>query len=162
MKPCLILNGDYRVLGVVSWQRAATLEMQGKAYVAKHYSEAVRTASDFYQLPAVMVLKDKFVKFFKNKVKLKKKNVFIRDHYKCAYCGKVFKKDELTIDHVHPQSKGGKNTWDNLISSCFPCNRKKGDRLDIKPLWKPYEPQNNQIFIVDKMQPEWSDFLYTR
>lgn len=154
------MNPDYRVLGVVSWQRAATLEFQNKAYVLKHYTEAVKTASSYYELPAVMVLKDKFVKYFSSKVKLKKKNVFIRDRYKCAYCGKVFSKNDLTIDHVHPQSKGGKNTWENLVSACFPCNRKKGDRLDIKPLWKPYEPKNTQVFIVDKMQPEWSDYLY--
>lgn len=163
MKPCLVLNGDYRILGVVPWERAVTLEFQGKAYAVKHYTEAVKTASSdspFYQLPAVLVLKNKFVKYFRTKVKLKKKNVFIRDHYKCAYCGNQFKKDELTIDHVHPQSKGGKSTWENLVSACQRCNRKKGDGNSMKPLWKPYEPKNNQIFIVDRMQPEWKDYIY--
>lgn len=160
MKPCLVLNTDYRILGVAPWERAVTLEFQGKAYALKHYSEAIKTASGFYQLPAVLMLKTKYVKYFRNKVKLKKKNVFIRDKYKCAYCGKVFKKDDLTIDHVHPQSKGGKNTWENLITACFPCNRKKADNDIMKPMWKPYEPKDNQVFIVDKMQPEWGDYIY--
>jgi len=148
------------VLAVVRWQRAVTLEYQNKAYPLKHYVEAVPTATGFYQLPAVMILRDKYVKYFRSKVKLSKKNVFVRDGYKCAYCGQRFKKDELTVDHVHPRCKGGKNTWENLVASCFPCNRRKGDNTAIKPKFKPTEPRDNQIFIIDRMQPEWKEYLY--
>ena len=56
---------------------------------------------------------------------LTRRNIMIRDRFCCQYCGC---KRNLTIDHVHPQSKGGRNTWENLVTACMACNQKKGSR----------------------------------
>lgn len=59
---------------------------------------------------------------------LSRKNILARDHYSCQYCDKKLPPAELTLDHIHPQSKGGRDTWDNLVACCSPCNKKKADK----------------------------------
>lgn len=67
-----------------------------------------------------------------------------RDGYRCQYCGKP----GSTIDHVHPQSRGGENTWWNLVAACFGCNNSKADRTPeeagMKLLRTPFEPELNR------------------
>jgi 5-methylcytosine-specific restriction endonuclease McrA len=147
------------VLRVAPWKDAVCLEYQGKGLVLERYPEHVKTVKGYYQLPAVIVIKDRFVKFVRRKVKMRKKNIFIRDKFKCAYCGQTFDREKLTVDHVYPKSKGGKSTWDNLVTACILCNRIKGDTDKMKPLWKPYEPKAHQVFIVGKIQPEWRNYI---
>ena len=58
--------------------------------------------------------------------KITRRAVFARDNWTCQYCGS---RTQLTVDHVVPRSKGGGSTWDNIVASCAPCNRRKGDAL---------------------------------
>lgn len=62
-------------------------------------------------------------------IKYSRKNIFARDGYRCAYCGKQFKSEDLSIEHIVPRSRGGKSTWENTITACLECNHRKGDKL---------------------------------
>ena len=100
------------------------------------------------------------------KLVLNRKNLFERDHYTCQYCGKRMKSELLTIDHVIPRSRGGKNTWENLVLACIGCNKRKRNRLTheagMRPLKKPVKPKSIpgigiQISAIKKIS--WQKFL---
>jgi 5-methylcytosine-specific restriction endonuclease McrA len=85
----------------------------------------------------------------KKEVKFTRANIFERDKNTCQYCGKVFDKRDLNLDHVLPRDKGGQTTWENIVCSCIPCNTKKGNRLahqagmklikkPVRPKWRPF------------------------
>jgi 5-methylcytosine-specific restriction endonuclease McrA len=76
----------------------------------------------------------------KHTVRFSKSNVFLRDGYKCQYCGDHLDKRECTLDHVLPVSKGGKSTFENSTTACGPCNAGKGANHKVKPKNKPYRP----------------------
>jgi len=107
MERCVILNGDYTFLNVVSWKRAICLMVKEKAEVLKFSDQVLRSGEGeiVTHVPLVMRLIKIIRMIYKNKVPFTKKNVFVRDGYKCGYCGS---KQELTIDHIIPTSRGGK------------------------------------------------------
>ena len=89
--------------------------------------------------------------------------MYARDKYMCAYCGDVHEPNKLTIDHVHPKSKGGKNTWANCVTACKPCNLRKGsktlDKIGMELLYVPYAPNlfekmilKNRRILADQME----------
>jgi 5-methylcytosine-specific restriction endonuclease McrA len=96
------------------------------------------------------------------KVPLTKHNIFRRDGHKCGYCGS---KRELTLDHILPKSRGGGNTWKNLITCCKTCNGKKNDmtpsEASMELLVTPYAP--TMIQFIDKINNDprssWSKYL---
>ena len=107
----------------------------------------INTPSMRLRLPEVIVL-TAFNRFVKREVRLSRKNIFERDQHTCQYCARKFSKSELTIDHVLPRSRGGRDTWDNLVLACVKCNIKKGSRTPdearmpllrepAKPRWLP-------------------------
>jgi 5-methylcytosine-specific restriction endonuclease McrA len=61
-------------------------------------------------------------------VRLNRRNLYARDGNKCQYCGRRFPTSELSIDHVVPQSRGGENSWANLVCACVRCNARKGNK----------------------------------
>jgi len=82
-----------------------------------------------------------------------------RDNYSCVYCGS---KKNLTIDHLIPKSKGGGNSWDNLVTCCSPCNIKKGDKLlndtNMRLQKKPTEPTIFSDSIGRYLQDVWIEY----
>lgn len=149
MNQCILLNADYTFLNVVSWKRAMCLIAKGKVHVVKHSERLIRTAEGIaIKVPSVMRLIKLIRTLYINKVPFSKKNVLVRDGFKCAYCGNG--KERLTIDHIIPKSKGGRATFENCVSSCKSCNNKKGDRT----------PTEAQMFLkVKAYQPTISEFL---
>ena len=87
----------------------------------------VSAGGEAFQVPKTVVLK-KYVKMPDRAYRPNRRNIFLRDNYTCKYCKKQLSAEELSIDHVLPKSRGGKETWDNLVTACKPCNSKKGDR----------------------------------
>jgi 5-methylcytosine-specific restriction endonuclease McrA len=87
--------------------------------------------------------------------------VLRRDAWRCAYCSKPAN----TIDHVQPKSKGGADTWDNLVACCLKCNNTKGDKTLNEIGWtlgfQPKMPSGSQWLVrgVDRVEPEWDSFL---
>ena len=102
------------------------------------------------------------------KVRATKHNLFLRDHCQCGYCGKALTIDTTTKDHFIPVSKGGKDTWENLVAACSACNLRKGNELPGKkwtPKFAPYEPTFHQLLEARKKHPlvvddeAWIPFL---
>lgn len=138
----LVLNANFIPLNLVplstiSWQEAVCLIYKGKATAIEYYDKVVHSPSKAMQVPSVIVLKE--YKHFKKFAKLNKYNIKLRDEFKCQYCGHTFSHRSLTIDHVIPKSKGGKNTWENQVAACKSCNAAKEDK-DIKPIKQPKKP----------------------
>jgi len=99
-------------------------------------------------------------------VKYSRHNVYKRDKNQCQYCGQYCKKTIKTLDHVHPKSKGGKNTWENVVTSCKHCNGEKGsqtlDQLGWKLKKRPIAPEWKSHIGTpfNKVQNEyWNNFL---
>jgi len=123
--------------------------VKGKVQVLKHSERIIRTAGGIIiKVPAVMKLIKLIRTLYINRVPFSKKNVLVRDGFKCAYCGA--ERQRLTIDHIIPKSKGGKADFENCVSSCKPCNNKKGDRT----------PREALMYLkVKAYQPTISEFL---
>ena len=149
MDQCVLLNADYTFLNIVNWKRAMCLMAKGKVQVIKHSERLIRTAQGLaVKVPAVMRLIKLIRILYINRVPFSKKNVLIRDGFKCAYCGS--EKRKFTIDHIIPKSMGGKTNFENCVSSCKPCNNKKGNKM----------PSEARMYLkVKAYQPTISEFL---
>jgi len=145
---CVVLNADYSFIGIIDWKKAMTLIHKGRVEVLKYSDETISSFSNIFNVPIILKL-IKFIRmYFKKSVSFSKQNVFLRDDFRCQYCGKTIHKPEL--EHVYPQSKGGETTWENCVCSCSDCNRKKKDYLcsEIKmyPKRKPVAPTVTEFF----------------
>lgn len=145
----LLLDNTYFPVKIVSWQKAMVLLLTGKAEVVVDYNDrSIRSASAVFNLPMILKLNrrhhgDKVVRFTRM-------NVFLRDKCRCQYCAEYFAPHELTFDHVLPQSKGGKTSWENIVTCCTPCNTKKGAR----------SPREAQMRLLKSpRRPNWSATL---
>ena len=171
--PALVLNADYQPLSYFplstwSWKDALKAVFLERVNVVSEYSQVVRSPSIELKLPSVVSLKD-FIPL-PDKVAFTRFNVFLRDKFICQYCTKSFKVEQLTFDHVLPRSKGGKTTWENVVTSCRHCNTQKGNRtlkkIGLKLKREPYIPDHYQLKEIGRMFPpnflhqSWNDFLY--
>ena len=118
----LVLNASYEPLNITSWRRAAVMILKGKAEGLEHDDCLLRR--DVF-LPTVIRLRQ-FVRIPYKEMPLTRRNVFQRDGHACQYCG--YRGDQLSIDHVLPRSRGGPDTWENVITACIRCNVGKGNR----------------------------------
>lgn len=133
---CTVLNASYEPLAIVSSRRGLILVFEDKATITEeHPTYTVRSAHDIWPAPTQIVLKQ-FVKSrstHKIKAILTQRNLFLRDGHTCQYCGRhrsQLKSSEfLTRDHIVPQSKGGKDVWDNVTTACSKCNNFKADMM---------------------------------
>ena len=129
MEQTLLLNATYEPLKVVNWQKAVTLWCQGKVEVISVYDREVRAVSFSFKLPSVIRL----LRYIKIKrrfdyVPFSRANIYARDDHTCQYCGDGFPTSELTFDHVVPVAQGGRKDWENIVTCCVTCNRRKGGR----------------------------------
>ncbi len=168
MECTLLLNASYEPLKIISWQRAITLLFAGKVEVIEEYSREIHSVTFSLRLPSILRLL-KYVKVrSKHAVKFSRANIYARDNYTCQYCGTASSSEDLTFDHVVPVSRGGVKTWENIVTACVDCNRKKGGRTPeearMKLIKKPVEPRwipNFSLTFVFKNAPEsWRDYLY--
>ena len=143
MSHTLLLNKDYTPisvlpLSVIHWQHAVKLMFLGRIQVIETYPDwIVHSEKLAINVPSVAITREYFN--FKRKVNFTRYNMYLRDLYQCQYCEDTFDFKDLTIDHVIPQSHGGGTTWENCVTSCKPCNHRKGHKL-LKPLNQPYKP----------------------
>jgi 5-methylcytosine-specific restriction endonuclease McrA len=166
---CLALNASFEPLTMVPLKRALRLVIDGKAEIVEaDRGRAVRSERMSVPRPAVIRLR-KFVhvpRRFRRQVT--NTFLFARDGYRCQYCGVRCGISDLTYDHVIPRAKGGKTTWDNIVSCCYPCNGKKGNRTPaeakmalrtqpMRPQWVPAVT----IRVSTRSVPDaWRDYLY--
>ena len=129
MEQTLLLNASYEPLKIVHWQKAVTLLCQGKVEVISVYDREIRAVSISFKLPSVIRL----LRYIKIKrrfdyVPFSRANIYARDNHSCQYCGDGYPTNELTFDHVLPVAQGGRKDWENIVTCCVSCNRKKGGR----------------------------------
>ncbi len=159
----LVLNQDYQALSICSVERAVNLLLRHKAeMVAPRDGLVLRSPSITYPWPSVIRLK-RYISLPYRKVALSRRNIMRRDGFRCQYCGS---REKLTIDHVFPRSRGGRDTWENLVTACIPCNSRKGDRTPEEanmPLRRrPFRP-SYVMFIrdcVNQIEDSWKPFLF--
>lgn len=138
-KPVLVLNYAFEPLNICSAKRAMKLIVKGAAraeethdqlfYTGKMWDErnGEMVAVDFYLPSVIRLLEYRYIPIRAQVVS--RNNILNRDGNMCMYCGKVLPTRDLTLDHIIPRSRGGKNTWDNLVACCTPCNKYKGDKM---------------------------------
>ena len=169
MEQTLLLNATYEPLKVVHWQKAVTLWWQGKVEIIAHHDREVRAVSFSFKLPSVIRLL-RYVRIKKrfDYVPFSRANIYARDEFTCQYCAEVFPTQELTFDHVVPVSQGGRKDWENIVTCCVTCNRRKGGRTPdearmrlIRPPRRPMSAPAIRITIGLRSAPEsWRDYLY--
>ncbi|MDP8967309.1 MAG: HNH endonuclease [Actinomycetota bacterium] len=159
----LVLNATYEPINVCTVRRAAVLLLKEKAEIVEHSKFELRSESATLPRPVVIRLVT-YVKVPRDthRRKITRRAVFARDGWTCQYCGS---RANLTVDHVIPRSKGGGSTWDNIVASCAPCNRRKGDALPQKIGMHPRHPPrvpHPQVFIhvaSPTIPPAWKQWL---
>jgi 5-methylcytosine-specific restriction endonuclease McrA len=183
----LVLNRLWQAVNVCSVRRALSLVFEGHAQVvlgtgegefqtfsfhewrdlsrAAPHPESVHAVSFRIRVPRVILLLF-FDRLPKQEVKFTRHNIFERDRCTCQYCGRVFDRKDLNLDHVIPRDRGGPTTWENIVCSCIPCNTHKANRTPAeagmalvrkpkRPKWRPFVQVNFGMDYHDS----WKHFL---
>jgi 5-methylcytosine-specific restriction endonuclease McrA len=183
----LVLNRLWQAVNICSVRRALTLLFAGHAEVVcaqngafdtfdfsewRNFSDRNPQEADSIhavrfriRIPKVVMLLI-FDRLPRKEVKFTRHNIFERDNNTCQYCGKIFDRRDLNIDHVIPRDRGGASTWENVVCSCIPCNTKKGNRTPSetgirlirkpkRPKWRPFV----QISFSKSGDDSWKHFL---
>jgi len=183
----LVLNRLWQAVNVCTARRAITLLFEGHAQVVldradgsfqtysfrewqdfsqrEAHPECIRTVSFRIRVPRVILLLV-FDRLPKKEVKFTRHNIFERDKNTCQYCGRVFDRTELNLDHVVPRERGGPTTWENIVCSCVDCNTRKANctpqeagmrliRKPKRPKWRPFV----QINLGLPCHESWKHFL---
>lgn len=158
----LVLNAGYEPLAIVSFKRALMLVLSEKATVIeKAADDPVWGIRACYDRPAVIVL-TRYVRVpSSRRVPVTRRGVLRRDAHRCAYCGKA----ASTVDHVLPRSRGGADSWENLVAACLRCNNVKGDRTPQEMAWElrlvPKPPHGGAWTVrgTERTDPAWEPYL---
>jgi 5-methylcytosine-specific restriction endonuclease McrA len=160
----LVLNASYEPINVCTVRRAAVLVLKDRAEILERGEWALHAENMTLPRPAVIRLKA-YVRIPRDahRRKITRRAVFARDGWTCQYCG--HERGNLTVDHVIPRSKGGGSGWDNIVTCCAPCNRRKGDRLprqaNMVPRRSPRAPSATIfIHVAAPVIPQaWEQYL---
>src|SRR5258706_8510057 len=169
MEHTLVLNATYEPLRIVSWQKAMTLLFQGKVEVIAVYDREIRGVTVRVKLPSVLrLLRHVRMKRPFSDIPFSRANVYARDEHRCQYCSRHFPPALLTFDHVVPVASGGHKGWDNIVTCCISCNRKKGDRrpeeAGLRLLRRPRRPATLPHLTLSlglhRAPESWRDYLF--
>jgi 5-methylcytosine-specific restriction endonuclease McrA len=162
MGKVLVLNASYEPLNITSWRRAVVLLIKGKAEQLEHNVQYVYSG---FPLPSVIRLRH-YVRVPYKEIPLTRRNILERDRHTCQYCN--YKGEQLTLDHVIPRSRGGGDTWENLVTACVRCNVKKGNRTpkeaNMHLRTQPRKPYSSLHFEIvkhtrDNLNQEWRKYV---
>lgn len=174
--PALVLNADYTPLSFLplslwSWQDSLRAVLSGKAVMVESYGVYIRSVSMQMEMPSVIALKQYHYPPTRPPT-ISRKNIYLRDSFKCQYCTETFHPSDLSLDHVTPRSLGGKLTWDNTVTACKACNFKKGSckPADLKSIGMklrklPTVPSMHELqsrskkYRRSQTHPHWEAFL---
>ena len=145
----LVLNSSYEPINITNWKRAIVLLLKEKAQVL---SKRVIRLLTYVKIPISKIMSHR----------PSKSMIYKRDKHKCQYCGCT---KDLTIDHIIPKSRGGQDTWENLVVACSYCNTKKGDlfleQTNMRLLKRPKAHYNKmQIALNDVSVSEWTEYVF--
>ena len=167
MAQVLLLNLTYEPLRVISWQRAIRLLTLGKVEVVEETDQLIRSVSFVIRMPSVVRLL-RLIRPKRPEVKFSRQNIYLRDNFRCQYCGRRESSAELNLDHVTPRSLGGQTTWENIVTCCITCNVRKGGRTPesagMRLISRPLRPARLPGLVITlnlHNSPEsWRDYLY--
>ena len=169
MDRSLLLNATYEPLRVITWKKAIILLVKGKVEVVSSHVRVIRGVSISLELPSVLRLLShvRVARQF-HQVPFSRANIYLRDKYRCQYCGQQRSASELTFDHVIPVSQGGRKDWDNIVTCCVNCNRKKGGKtpqqagltLLRRPRRPSFLPALHITLGMGDVPAAWRDYLY--
>jgi hypothetical protein len=159
----LVLNSTYRPINITSWRRAMILMYKGKANGMEYNGNMINGK---YPLPEIIKLVN-YVPMPYADVVLSRKNIYLRDNHTCQYCGKSG--STMTIDHIVPKSRGGRETWSNMVVCCARCNNRKGDRTleeaGMKLTGPPYRPPSSLYLHMTRLSNiprSWYDYFFKK
>ena len=148
----LVLDATYYPVQIIDWKKAMVLFFTERAEVVDYHDDIeIRSTSRSFKLPKVLRLFQKVNQL--THVKFNRSNVFYQDKFTCQYCGDKFLEAELTLDHVMPKSRGGSTSWENIVTSCHPCNNKKAARTP---------KECGLILATPPRKPSWSPMMALR
>jgi len=131
--------------------------------ILEYYDDwEIHSPSTTMFVPALAITKD--YHSFNKGVRFSRQNLYLRDLFQCQYCAETFEPHDLNIDHVKPLSKGGTTNWENCVTSCIPCNSRKGNMFK-RPLREPFRPDywtltaRRKQFHYDMKHPSWKDYI---
>ena len=145
MSQVIVLNADAQIMNTVSLKLA-------RKYLYLNKVKVIKTVKG---VPRVVQWLKFIIAMHKAGLQWTRRNVHIRDKFTCQYCGTKVHPKKATIDHVKPKSRGGKNSFENTVCSCFKCNNKKGDRTPneagmsfFKRGFRPYKPSVMEFYMI--------------
>ena len=156
----LLLNASYEPLRVITWQKAVVLLVKDKVEVLASYDRTIRGVRVTLDMPSVLRLLNR-VRLARrtHQVPFSRSNIYLRDKYQCQYCSRRFQSSALTFDHVIPVSQGGRKVWENIVTCCIDCNRRKGGKTPRQaglPLMRPPRPSRVAARAGDRLRHERS------
>lgn len=183
----LVLNRNFYAIHITNWRRALSLLYLDHARVVDeeyrtynfsdwkelsnlikgHPAGYVHTPTFKIAIPDVIALRA-YDQVPAAEIKFTRRNIYEHYGYHCCYCGKKFQTKDLNLEHIVPSSRGGQSTWKNVVTSCIPCNIKKGDSLPheagmklliepSRPRWKGAQSLVLPSFI--KFKASWQKFI---
>ena len=163
----LVLNSSYEAINICSLKRAVLLILSGTAYPVETNEHVIRSPSLSLRIPEVIRL-SRYVHVPYKDITFCRKNIILRDNGRCQYCGRPHRHDELTIDHIVPISRGGRNSWDNVVTACKKCNNRKGSHLpgeiQMWPINRPLVPTSATfLHLIRHMghdRHHWRKYLF--
>ncbi len=160
----LVLNQSYEPISVCGVQKAIILIFLSKAeIVVEDHDRKIRSVRSMWPFPSVIRL-HAYIRLPYIKIELSRKNILRRDGHRCTYCGSTA--PPLTIDHVYPRSRGGQDTWENLVCACVRCNNRKGNRTPEEAgltMHQPPRKPSHVMFIQHiegSVKEQWKPFLF--
>ena len=178
----LVLNRFYQPVNVTNVRRAICMMYIGAARALDHQyrlfdfpswaalsaefgDETVGAANLRLRIPRVVVLQA-YERVPKGRIRFSRHNIFVRDDHTCQYCAKLLPRRQLNLDHVIPRSQGGKTNWENVVTSCIPCNFRKGARTPeqagMRLVRLPHKPRWAELVHPPRLRAryrEWLPFL---
>lgn len=167
----LLLNASYEPLQMITVRRAVNLLLAEKVQPVEGISSRLRSVNRVFEVPSVVRL-TYYVNVPRPGVTWSRRAVLERDGWRCIYCGvhpgqrkngRFLSKNDFTIDHLIPKSRGGANTWGNTACACGPCNNRKANRTPheagMKLLYEPKTPRGHVLAVRGQVPHEWVKYL---
>lgn len=166
----LLLNQTYEPLGTVGVARAVVMVWKSTVTVEEWDGERVlRTPHDEFPVPSVIRRRDYInVRRRREASGMKRLRIYMRDKFRCQYCGEKKSPAELTLDHIFPRSRGGDNTPVNIVAACLACNNRKGNRMPEEARMPLLTTQSALRVKLERVvlchyaeaRPEWKKYIF--
>lgn len=160
----LVIDSSHTARSIITTERAFVISYKGNAEIIHNHPESFKLVNPLLDIKKPSVIKvSKYVKLAYQKVPLNRENIYKRDNYQCVYCPETDRR-LFTIDHVEPKSKGGQNTWENMVTACKSCNSEKAD-LTLEEYGKeiPIPKRPHYLMLMKQLHyipEEWKYYLF--